>query len=134
MAMSEQEVLEKVSGALVEALDLDEEDVTREAKLSADLGAESIDFLDITFRLEQAFNIKIPQGDLVPEGVLNDPQYVQNGKLTDKGLAELEVRMPHADLTEFKQDPDVGKIMDLFTVDTIVKFVQGKLAGEGGAS
>ena len=134
MAMSEQEVFEKVSEALIEALDLDEEDVTREAKLSADLGAESIDFLDITFRLEQAFNIKIPQGDLVPDNVLNDPQYVQNGKLTDKGMAELEVRMPHADLTVFEQDPDVGKIMDLFTVETIVKFIQGKLAGIGGGA
>ena len=130
MAMSEQEVFQKVSEALVEALDLDEEDVTREAKLSADLGAESIDFLDITFRLEQAFSIKIPQGDLVPDNVLNDPQYVQNGKLTDKGLAEFVARMPHADLEEFKQDPDVGKIMDLFTVQTIVNFIKAKLADQ----
>ena len=128
MAMSEEDIFQKVSEALVEALDLDEEDITLQAKLSADLGAESIDFLDITFRLEQAFGISIPQGDLVPDNVLNDPQYVQNGKLTDKGMAEFEARMPHADLTEFKQDPDVGKIMDLFTVETIVKFVQGKLA------
>ena len=128
MAMSEEDIFQKVSEALVEALDLDEEDITLQAKLSADLGAESIDFLDITFRLEQAFGISIPQGDLVPDNVLNDPQYVQNGKLTDKGMTEFEARMPHADLTEFKQDPDVGKIMDLFTVETIVKFVQGKLA------
>ena len=103
--------------------------MTREAKLSADLGAESIDFLDITFRLEQAFEIKIPQGDLIPDNLLNDPQYVQSGKLTDQGLVEFEARMPHADLTEFKQDPDVGKIMDLFTVQTIVNFIKGKLAG-----
>ena len=128
MAMSEEDIFQKVSEALVEALDLDEEDITLQAKLSADLGAESIDFLDITFRLEQAFGISIPQGDLVPDNVLNDPQYVQNGKLTDKGMTEFEARMPHADLTEFKQDPDVGKIMDLFTVETIVKFIRGKLA------
>ena len=128
MAMSEEEIFQKVSEALVEALDLDDDDVTLGAKLSVDLGAESIDFLDITFRLEQAFGIKIPQGDLVPDNVLNDPEYVQNGKLTDKGMVEFEARMPHADLTEFKQDPDVGKIMDLFTVETIVKFIRGKLA------
>ena len=131
MAMSEEEIFQKVSRALVEALDLDDEEVTLEAKLSADLGAESIDFLDITFRLEQAFGIKIPQGDLVPDNVLNDPEYVQGGKLTAKGMAEFEARMPHADLAEFKQDPDVGKIMDLFTVRTIVNFIEDKLAGQG---
>ncbi len=128
MTMSDEDVYQKVSEALVEALDLDDDEVTPQAKLSADLGAESIDFLDITFRLEQAFDIKIPQGDLIPDNLLNDPQYVQSGKLTEQGMVEFEARMPHADLTEFKQDPDVGKIMDLFTVQTIVNFIKGKLA------
>ena len=128
MTMSDDDIYKKVSEALIEALDLDDDEVTPEAKLSADLGAESIDFLDITFRLEQAFEIKIPQGDLIPDNLLNDPDYVQNGKLTDKGMVEFEARMPHADLTEFKQDPDVGKIMDLFTGQTIVNFIKGKLA------
>ena len=127
MAMSEAEVFGKVRDALVEALGLDEDEVTPEAKLSADLGAESIDFLDITFRLEKAFSIKIPRGDLVPDNLLNDPQYVKDGKLTDKGMEEFKARMPHADLGEFEQDPDVGKIMDLFSVQTIVNYVTGKL-------
>ena len=127
MAMSDEDVFAKVSEALIDALDLDEDEVTLEAKLSADLGAESIDFLDITFRLEQAFGIKIPQGDLVPDNMLSNPEYVQEGKLTELGLVEFEARMPHADLTEFKQDPDVGKIMDLFTVQTIVNFIKTKL-------
>ena len=113
--------------ALVDALGVDEDEVTPEAKISTDLGAESIDFLDITFRLEKAFDIKIPRGELVPENVLNDPQYVQNGKLTDRGLAELKQRMTHADLSEFEKDPDVGKIMDLFTVQVIVNYVTSKL-------
>ena len=127
MAMSEAEVFGKVRDALVEALGLDEDEVTPEAKLSADLGAESIDFLDITFRLEKAFSIKIPRGDLVPDNLLNDPRYVKDGKLTDKGMEEFKARMPHADLSEFEQDPDVGKIMDLFSVQTIVNYVTGKL-------
>ena len=127
MPLSEAEVHRKVTEALVEALGVDEDEVTPEAKISADLGAESIDFLDITFRLEKAFDIKIPRGELVPENVLNDPQYVQNGKLTEKGLAELKQRMTHADLTEFEKDPDVGKIMDLFTVQTIINYVTSKL-------
>lgn len=127
MAMSEAEVFEKVKEALVEALGLDDDEVTPEAKLAADLGAESIDFLDITFRLEKAFDIKIPRGDLVPDNLLNDPEYVREGKLTDKGMDEFRARMPHADLSEFEQDPDVGKIMDLFSVQTIVNYVVGKL-------
>lgn len=128
MAMTEDEIFAKVREALVDALGVDDDEVTAEAKISADLGAESIDFLDITFRLEKAFDIKIPRGDLVPDNMLNDPQYVQGGKLTETGLAEFKARMPHADLTEFEKDPDVGKIMDLFTVQTIVNYVTGKLA------
>ena len=128
MPMSEEEVFEKVTETLVEALGVDDDEVTPEAKLSADLGAESIDYLDITFRLEKAFDIKIPRGELVPEQLLNDPQYVQNGKLTPEGMEELKKRMTHADLTEFEQDPEVGKIMDLFTVQTIVNYVMGKVA------
>ena len=129
MAMTEEEVLGKVTEALVDALGVDDDEVTREAKIAADLGAESIDFLDITFRLEKAFDIKIPRGELIPDNLLNDPQYVKDGKLTDKGMAEFKARMPHADLGEFEQDPDVSKIMDLFSVQTIVNYVVTKVNG-----
>ena len=125
--MTEAEVFEKVREALEEALSVDEPDVTPDAKISADLGAESIDYLDITFRLEKAFGIKIPRGELIPDNLLNDPKYVQNGKLTEAGMAEFKARMAHADLTEFEKDPDVGKIMDLFTVQTLVKYVLRKV-------
>jgi acyl carrier protein len=127
MPMTEEEIFEKVRDALVEALGVDDDEVTPDAKISADLGAESIDFLDITFRLEKAFDIKIPRGELIPDNLLNNPQYVQDGRLTDEGLKEFEQRMPHADLSEFKQDPSVDKIMDLFTVQTIINYVKGKL-------
>ncbi|MGB2823950.1 MAG: phosphopantetheine-binding protein [Phycisphaerae bacterium] len=129
MPMTEEEAFDKVQDVLVEALGVDEEEVTPEAKISADLGAESIDYLDITFRLEKAFDIKIPRGELVPEQLLNDPQYVQNGRLTPEGVAQLKQRMTHADLSEFEKDPEVAKIMDLFTVQTIVNYVMGKVNG-----
>ena len=64
---TKEEVFEKIQTALVDALGVDEEDVTPEATLVGDLGAESIDFLDIVFRLEKAFDIKIPRGELFPE-------------------------------------------------------------------
>ncbi len=127
MAMTEQEVLKKVSEALVEALGVDDDEVTVDAKISADLGAESIDYLDITFRLEKAFDIKIPRGELIPDNLLNNPEYVKEGKLTDEGLDKFKEAMPHADLEEFVKNPQVDAIMNLFTVQTIVNYVMGKV-------
>ena len=127
MALSRDEIFSKVQGVLVDALGVDEEDVTPTAIIKDDLGAESIDFLDISFRLEKAFNIKIPAGEMMPENLASDPNLVQNGKLTPAGLEELKKRMPHSDFTEFDQDPEVEKMSRLFTVNTIVNFVEGKL-------
>jgi acyl carrier protein len=124
------EIYEKVSATLVEALNVDEDDVTPEATLQGDLGAESIDFLDIVFRLEREFGIKIPRGELFPESIFQgDPEFVQNGKVTDKGIAELKARMPFADLSDFEKNPEVGHISDLFTVELITRYIEGKLAG-----
>jgi len=129
MALSSDEVFGKVREALVEALGVDEEEVKPEATLTGDLGAESIDYLDIAFRLEKEFGIKIPRGELFPDNLFTNEQYVQNGKLTPAGLAELAKRMPHADLTSFSRDPDIQKINDLFTVGMICKYVESKIAG-----
>jgi acyl carrier protein len=125
--MTQDEIYEKVRTTLVDALGVDEDDVRPQATLRNDLGAESIDLLDIVFRLERNFGIKIPRGELFPENV-SDPDLTENGKLTAKGLAELKQRMPYADLTEFAADPDVEKILDLYTVDMLVQYVAGKLA------
>jgi len=129
MALSRDEIMEKVREALVDALGVDEDEVIPTARIQADLGAESIDFLDIVFRLEKAFNIKIPRGDLFPDNILTSEEFVQNKKLTEKGLAELKARMRHADLSKFEQNPNVDDIADLFTVDMIVRYVEAKLSG-----
>lgn len=127
MAMSEQEIFEKVKDTLIEALGLDDDEVTTEATLTGDLGAESIDFLDIVFQLEKTFNIKIPRGELFPENILNNADFVKDGKLTDTGLSELKEKMPHADFSDFEQDPDINKMSELFKVQTIVNYVKGKI-------
>ena len=127
MSMTQDEVFGKVQEVLEDALGVDEDEVTPEAKLVDDLGAESIDFLDIAFRLEKAFNIKIEQSELFPESVLNDPTYVQDGQVTDEGLDELRKRLPHADLTEFEQSRQVEDFANVFTVEAIVKFIQSRL-------
>lgn len=128
MAISRDDIFEKVQEVLVDALGLDDDEVTPEAALMSDLGAESIDFLDIVFRLEKAFNIKVPREELFPaESVLNNPEFVSGGKLTEKGLMELRDKMPHTDLSGFEKNPDVNKIADLFTVNAIVNFIDAKV-------
>ncbi|MFB0551913.1 MAG: acyl carrier protein [Phycisphaerae bacterium] len=128
MAMSRDEIMQQVQEVLVDALGVDDDEVTADATLMGDLGAESIDFLDIVFRLEKAFGIKIPREELFPaENLMNDSEFVHNGKLTEKGLAELRERMPHTDITAFESDPDINKLADLFTVNAIVNYVEGKL-------
>jgi len=128
---STEEIYEKIQTALVEALGVDEDEVTPDATLTGDLGAESIDFLDIVFRLEKAFTIKIPRGELFPEQVLTDANYVQEGRLTPAGLAELRKRMPFANLDAFAANPNVKEFPNLFTVDMICKYVESKVNVEG---
>src|SRR3954468_14293952 len=99
---SQEEIYSKVSATLVEALNVDEDEITPESTLQGDLGAESIDFLDIVFRLEREFGIKIPRGELFPESIFQgDPDFVQDGRVTPRGMTELKTRMPFADLDQF---------------------------------
>jgi acyl carrier protein len=121
------EVYDKIKGALVDALGVDEDEIKPEATLVGDLGAESIDFLDIVFRLEKSFAIKIPRGELFPEDVLTDPKYVQDGKVTELGLSELRKRMPFANLDDFAKNPVVQDFGNLLTVADMCRFVEGKV-------
>jgi len=128
MAISRDEIFQQVQGVLVDALGVDNDEVTPEATLMGDLGAESIDFLDIVFRLEKIFGIKIPREELFPaETLMNNPQFVSNGKLTKAGLTELRNKIPHTDITAFENDPDINKLGNLFTVNAIVNYIEGKL-------
>lgn len=130
MALSREQIFQQVQEVLVDALGVDNEEVTPQATLMGDLGAESIDFLDIVFRLEKAFSIKIPREELFPaENLMTNPEYVANGKLTAKGLAELKQKMKHTDLTNFEKDPDINKMGSLFTVNAIVNYLDNKLNG-----
>jgi acyl carrier protein len=129
---SQDEIFSKVSATLVEALNVEEDEIKPTSTLQGDLGAESIDFLDIVFRLEREFGIKIPRGELFPEAIFQgDPEFVQNGKVTDKGLSELKARMPFADLSQFEKNPEINGISDLFTVEMITRYIQGKLSEPG---
>ncbi len=130
--MTRDDIYDKVQEVLVDALGVDEDEVSPGSSLTADLGAESIDFIDIVFKLEQAFGFKIQQGELFPENVMDNPEYVQDGRVTEDGLAMLRERLPHADFSAFEDDPEVTKVAEIFTVDAVVNFVERKLAGVRG--
>ncbi|MFG0275498.1 MAG: acyl carrier protein [Phycisphaerales bacterium] len=130
--MNRDDIFEKVREVLVDALGVDDDEVTPEATLTGDLGAESIDFLDIVFKLEQAFGFKIEQGELFPDNVAQDPEFVQDGKVTAKGLAALKERLPHADFSKLDADPKVGNVGEIFTVTAVVNFVERKLEAVKG--
>ena len=123
-----EEVFSKVQSALVDALGVDDDEVTQEATMVGDLGAESIDLLDIVFKLEKAFGIKIQTEDLFPKDILTESSYVQDGKVNANGLAELKKRMPWANLSKFEANPRVQDFGDLLTVSDLCRYVQSKLA------
>ena len=125
---TKEEIFSKVQEALVDALGVEDDEVTPEATLQEDLGAESIDFLDIVFRLEKSFDIKIERGELFPEDVLTSTEYVEDGKLNDEGLSILRERMPFADLSAFEADPVVQNLGKHLTVDDMCSFVEHKLS------
>lgn len=127
MAPTQEEVFDKVKEALVAALGADEDDVVADATLVGDLGAESIDFLDIVFKLEKTFDIQIPREELFPEDILSNATYVKDGRLTEEGLAKLKARMPFADLSQFETDPLVQDFANLLTVNDLCRYVQSKI-------
>ena len=131
--LTQDKILEKTREVLMEALVLDADEVTPEASLTADLQAESIDFLDIVFRLEKTFStedkpFKIEPGELFPDNLLENPEWVQEGKLTDAGMDMLKERMPHVDFSQFDQDRSVDKVAANITVSSLVTFIDRKLS------
>ncbi len=125
MSVSE-ETFSKVQEVLVEALGVEDDEVTAEATMINDLGAESIDFLDIVFKLEQAFGISIDREELFPDDILTNNEYLVDGKVTPDGVAELKKRMPFANLDKFETNPVVQDFANLLTVEDLCRFVEHK--------
>jgi len=126
--MNKREVGEKVNEVLFDALGSDEDEIKPTSTLMGDLGAESIDFLDIVFRLEKEFGIKISRREFFPEYFFNNPQYMnfENGKLTTEGFNKIRDEMPFVDLSRFKDNNEV-RVADLYTVDMVIRYICGKL-------
>ena len=133
LAYTEEQVFEKVRDAFVEALGVDEDEVDLKAKVIDDLGAESLDFLDIVFRLERAFDIKIPRGDLERQAqdALEGESYEVDGVLTEKALEKLVAVMPEVDPSEIVVGLKTRDIPRLFLVETFQRIVLQLLEEKG---
>ena len=126
--MTREEIHEKVADVLVQALGVSRAEIKPETSLVGDLEAESIDFLDIIFRLEKTFGIEVARGELFPQEMLRDPQLVQGGRLTEAGVAALRDRFNFTDLSQLTVGQNVEELVnDLLTVRTIVDYVESKL-------
>jgi acyl carrier protein len=115
----------KVAGTIADALGCEEDDVKRDSSLIDDLGAESIDFLDLVFRLERGFKFKIPRGKIVEDsrGALSEAEFEQKGLVTDRGLAQLKAFLSEVPAERFRTPLKVAEIPRLFTAETFCKLV-----------
>lgn len=120
--MTQDEVYQKLRTLLANSLAIDEEMVTPDARIINDLGAESIDFLDIAFQAEKVFGIRIKPNDMLL-GDSPSEEYVLDGQITDAGLVELRRRMPHVCFDELEQNRDIRNVQSVLTVDSLVQFI-----------
>jgi len=118
-------VYPKVAETMADALGCDVEDIKPDVSLIEGLDAESIDFLDMVFRLERAFKIKIPRGKIVENarGDLPESEFEQNGIVTEKGLVQLREYLSEVGADRFKTPMKVADIPRLFTPTTFCKLV-----------
>ena len=118
-------VFPKVAETMADALGCDVTDIKPDVSLIEGLDAESIDFLDMVFRLERAFKVKIPRGKIVENarGDLPESEFEQNGIVTEKGLAQLKAYLSEVPPERFKTPMKVADIPRLFTPETFCKLV-----------
>jgi acyl carrier protein len=116
-------IFPKVAATIADALGVDEDEVKRDSSLINDLGAESIDFLDLVFRLERTFKVKIPRGKIVEDsrGTLSEAEFEQKGLVTE--LAQLRAFLSEVPPDRFRSPLKVAEIPRLFTAETFAKLV-----------
>lgn len=126
--MTAKEVEERVENIICDALGLDKSEIEPSSTLMGDLGADSIDFLGISYDLQKEFKIKILSRELFPQDFTDDPQYVdsETGKLTSEGLLMVSNKIPFFDLGRFEDNTEVN-VADLFTVNMLIKYICSEL-------
>ena len=130
MQQTPEQITLTVRDAIAEALAIEPETVNAHSNLMHDLGAESLDFLDIVFKLEHAFGIEITRGEMekAARGDMSDEQFAPGGVISDAGLERLRELMPEA-ADRIRAGLRPPQILGLFTVQTFANVVRGKLEG-----
>lgn len=126
--MTDSQIYESVRAIIVDALAVDEEEVTAGARLTDDLGAESIDYLDIFFQIEKKLGVRIEVNERVVNTLMNDERFVRESRITDEGMEELRRQLPNADLGPLEETRDVRRFTSIFTVEGVVNMVKSRLA------
>ena len=123
------ERVDVVRGCIAASLSVPEEHVSVSANLMDELGADSLTFLDIVFRLEQAFDIQITRGEMerAARGAMSDEEFAPAGVISEAGLERLRSLMPEA-ADRIKPGLRSGQVLQLFSVQTFANMVEGKLA------
>lgn len=130
--MNTQDVYPKVRDIIADVLVLDEDEVQPHSRLIGDLGAESIDFLDLVFQLEKEFKIKIPRGQLEKEsrGSLSDAEFEKGGVVTEAGMAALKDYFSELPPENFAKPIKTNEIPMMFTVETFCQVVVRALVAD----
>ena len=128
--MNVESVYPKVRDIIADVLVIDEDDVSLNSRLIVDLGAESIDFLDLVFQLEKEFAIKIPRGQLEKNarGHLSESEFEKGGVLTEQGMVALKNYLSEVPAEHFKANMKMNEIPMLFTVGTFCKLIVAAVA------
>jgi len=123
--MDTSSIYPRVKVIVADVLAIDESEVEPDGSLINDYGGESIDFLDLVYRLEREFKVKIPRGQIEKEarGALEDEAFAENGKLTEEGMVQLRDYLAEVPEERFKDGMSVVAIPTLFTVQTFCKLV-----------
>ena len=128
--MTENEILEQLKPLLVEVLGVAPAAIRMESVLVADLGAESLDLLDLSFRIEEQFNIAIEANEIEREAKqrLTHGVYANDGKLTEEALAEIRRSLPELDVSKLVKGLRKVDLPSLLTVSFFVRLIARKLA------
>jgi len=118
------EITQKVIKVVSDAMALEPDNISKDSRLVADLGAESIDFLDITFRLEREFGVKLKAEEIFPVNIFDNDSYVTDGIVTEAGIAKLKKAIPFANFTTWEKNPLHTLVVDIFTVGSIINYME----------
>lgn len=131
--MNRDEVFEGVRECVAEVLDIGTDVIKEDSRLIDDLGAESLDLLDLSFQLEQKFSISIsPRGmEKRAQEALGDTPLEIDGGYTPEALAELRKAMPEASADDLAEGLTVAELPRRFRVATMVNVVCRLLEEKG---